>query len=131
MVYRANLGTRQIPGIDSVHELHIWRLDQTKAVASAHVLVGENDTVADFMERARTVNECLHAYGIHSTTLQPEIVAAAAATPASTTTTLVSPSPAPTIKPDQDKAVRCQIVCGKLCEDLKCCSGLNWRNKGK
>ncbi|KAK8059077.1 cation diffusion facilitator family metal ion transporter [Apiospora saccharicola] len=121
----------QIPGIDSVHELHIWRLDQSKAVASAHVLVDENATVTDFMERARTVNECLHAYGIHSTTLQPEI-ATAPATPASTTTTLVSSSPAPTIKSDeeqrqdQDKAVVCcQIVCGKFCEGLKCCAGQN------
>ncbi|KAK7981318.1 hypothetical protein PG988_003556 [Apiospora saccharicola] len=120
-----------IPGIDSVHELHIWRLDQSKAVASAHVLVDENATVTDFMERARTVNECLHAYGIHSTTLQPEI-ATAPATPASTTTTLVSSSPAPTIKSDeeqrqdQDKAVVCcQIVCGKFCEGLKCCAGQN------
>ncbi|KAK8127171.1 cation diffusion facilitator family metal ion transporter [Apiospora sp. TS-2023a] len=119
----------KIPGIDSVHELHIWRLDQRKAVASAHVVVGAEDTVADFMDRARTVNECLHAYGIHSTTLQPEIAAATPSTPsASTTTTLVSSpsSPAPTIKPEQqDQATCCQIVCGKLCEGLKCCAGPN------
>ncbi|KAK7928932.1 hypothetical protein PG985_005930 [Apiospora marii] len=117
-------GGVDIPGIDSVHELHIWRLDQQKAIASAHVVVGADATVADFMRRARTVNECLHAYGIHSTTLQPEI---APATPASsTTTTLVSSSsPAPTIKPEQESgAVCCQIVCGKLCEGLKCCAGV-------
>lgn len=86
------------------------------------MLVGADDTVADFMARARTASECLHAYGIHSTTLQPEI---APATPAaSTTTTLVSSSPAPTIKPEEENgAVRCQIVCGTLCEGLKCCAG--------
>ncbi|KAK8079368.1 cation diffusion facilitator family metal ion transporter [Apiospora hydei] len=116
-----------IPGIESVHELHIWRLDQTKAMASAHVVVSEPDTtVADFVERARTVNECLHAYGIHSTTLQPEIVPAAASpsTSTSTTTTLVSSpsSPAPTIKSGHGDKAACQIVCGKLCEDLKCCA---------
>ncbi|KAK8091353.1 cation diffusion facilitator family metal ion transporter [Apiospora phragmitis] len=111
-----------IPGINSVHELHIWRLDQTKAVASAHVVVGENDTVADFMERARTVNECLHAYGIHSTTLQPEV--SAATPPTSTTSTLVSPSPAPTIKTGHVDETACQmVVCGEFCKALKCCAG--------
>ncbi|KAJ2988590.1 hypothetical protein NUW58_g3893 [Xylaria curta] len=55
----------KIPGIESVHELHIWRLDQKKAIASAHVVVSNNDMI-DFMEQAQIVKECLHAYGIHS-----------------------------------------------------------------
>ncbi|KAK3323493.1 cation efflux family protein, partial [Cercophora scortea] len=62
----------KIPGIESVHELHIWRLDQKKAVATAHLVVSDQ-SVTNFMEKARTVRECLHAYGIHSATLQPEL----------------------------------------------------------
>ena len=62
----------KIDGIESVHELHIWRLDQQKAIASAHVVVSDQ-TVSSFMEKARTVSQCLHAYGIHSATLQPEL----------------------------------------------------------
>ncbi|CAK7262907.1 hypothetical protein SEPCBS57363_000291 [Sporothrix epigloea] len=62
----------KIEGIESVHELHIWRLDQQKAIASAHVVVSDQ-SVSSFMEKARTVSECLHAYGIHSATLQPEL----------------------------------------------------------
>ncbi|RYP55428.1 hypothetical protein DL769_010180 [Monosporascus sp. CRB-8-3] len=65
----------KIPGIESIHELHIWRLDQRKTIASAHIIVSNNE-VADFMERARTISECLHAYDIHSATLQPELAAA-------------------------------------------------------
>ncbi|KAF7591610.1 hypothetical protein BBP40_001310 [Aspergillus hancockii] len=60
-----------IPGVESVHELHIWRLNQEKALASAHLVVSE-ELVDDFMEKAKIINECFHAYGIHSTTLQPE-----------------------------------------------------------
>lgn len=75
----------QIPGVESIHELHIWRLDQKKAIASAHIVVSNNE-MADFMERARTISECLHAYGIHSATLQPEL-----STPPGT----VAPTPAP------------------------------------
>ncbi|KAJ3570336.1 hypothetical protein NPX13_g5766 [Xylaria arbuscula] len=73
----------KIPGIESVHELHIWRLDQKKAIASAHVVVSGND-MTDFMDQAKTVKECLHAYGIHSATLQPELARPAAASTQST-----------------------------------------------
>ncbi|KAK6088613.1 cation diffusion facilitator family transporter [Seiridium cupressi] len=55
----------RIPGIESVHELHIWRLDQKKSIASAHVVVSEDD-MSSFMDNAKTIKECLHAYGIHS-----------------------------------------------------------------
>lgn len=34
-----------IPGVKSVHELHVWRLDQKKAIASAHVVVSEVRTL--------------------------------------------------------------------------------------
>ncbi|OJD33670.1 cation diffusion facilitator family metal ion [Diplodia corticola] len=77
-----------IPAVHSVHELHIWRLDQRKAIASAHVVLenvdadardgdGDRDgtaSLAAFMRMAQTVAECLHAYGIHSATLQPELM---------------------------------------------------------
>jgi solute carrier family 30 (zinc transporter), member 1 len=113
----------KIDGIESVHELHIWRLDQKKAIASAHVVVSDQN-VTNFMEKARTVSECLHAYGIHSATLQPEVA-----------------SPPPTVLSTADKdipgtitsatsAIRrrrvepagCQILCGSLCENLMCCT---------
>ncbi|KAH8680529.1 cation efflux system protein czcD [Xylariales sp. PMI_506] len=58
--------------VESIHELHIWRLDQTISVASAHIVVA-SDNMSDFMECAATIKECFHAYGIHSITLQPEI----------------------------------------------------------
>ncbi|KAJ6444640.1 acetamidase/formamidase [Purpureocillium lavendulum] len=41
-----------IPGVDSVHELHIWRLDQHKSVASAHVVVDDR-TIKNFAGKAR------------------------------------------------------------------------------
>jgi len=63
----------ELPGISSVHELHIWQLDQQKTIASAHVIT-ESDSIKKFMEQAQQIGECLHAYGVHSFTLQPEIV---------------------------------------------------------
>lgn len=101
----------KVEKVVSIHELHVWRLSQNKALASAHVLTSD-DSLANFMKQAQLINECLHAYGIHSTTLQPELVAP--------------------IRQNNDggmqglhqrsvKGPGCQINCGSLCEDLTCC----------
>ena len=95
----------QIKGVTSIHELHIWRLNQQKTLASVHVVVSD-DSVEDFMKIARVINECFHAYGIHSITLQPEL------SDGSTDTGAIQ---------DSDKPPRCQVICGTLCEQLTCC----------
>ncbi|KAI4602491.1 hypothetical protein KJ359_009735 [Pestalotiopsis sp. 9143b] len=121
----------KIPGIESVHELHIWRLDQKKAIASAHVVVSE-DNVTSFMENAKTVKECLHAYGVHSVTLQPELAqstrpptshtdTAAGASIASTPAAALSIA-ASSLRRRRVDETACQMVCGNLCEGLTCCA---------
>ncbi|KAI1799050.1 putative cation diffusion facilitator family metal ion transporter [Daldinia bambusicola] len=129
----------KIPGIQSVHELHIWRLDQRKAIATAHMVVSNND-MADFMSRARTVSECLHAYGIHSATLQPELatpispsfpddsnisrndISIPTGISAATTAGTDSSSGASIRRRRPDISAPCQIVCGNICESLTCCN---------
>lgn len=102
-----------IPGVLSVHELHVWRLDQRKAIASAHVVVSDRD-VEIFMRKAKVISECLHAYGIHSVTLQPELpvqrVTDDEATEVGSAVTTARPS-----------LEKCGVPCGSLCEELKCC----------
>ncbi|KAJ5373776.1 hypothetical protein N7517_005782 [Penicillium concentricum] len=61
-----------IKGVNSIHELHIWRLNQQKTLASVHVVVSDN-SMEEFMKTAGVINECFHAYGIHSITMQPEL----------------------------------------------------------
>ncbi|KAJ5675724.1 cation diffusion facilitator family metal ion transporter [Penicillium macrosclerotiorum] len=92
-----------VPGVHSIHELHIWRLNQQKTLASVHVVVSD-PSVATFLKTAKIINQCFHAYGIHSTTLQPEIL-------------IDTEIPSPI----GEKAARCQVVCGSLCEALTCC----------
>ncbi|KAH8197997.1 hypothetical protein TruAng_007822 [Truncatella angustata] len=130
----------KIPGIESVHELHIWRLDQRKAIASAHVVVSENN-ISSFMENAKTIKECLHAYGIHSATLQPELTQSRP--PTSYTESTAPPAVETTSEPiaprtSQDLTASisgsslrrrrvdetaCQMGCGSLCKNLTCCAG--------
>ncbi|KAI1209529.1 cation efflux protein [Annulohypoxylon truncatum] len=139
----------KIPGIESVHELHIWRLDQKKSIATAHIVVS-NTEMSDFMDRARTVGECLHAWGIHSATLQPELatpttlssvtapdnsnesdgrnsIGGAATNPAIATGEIVSSSGASIRRRRIEAAAPCQIACGNLCEGLTCCNTTTMR----
>lgn len=113
----------QIPGIESVHELHIWRLDQQKAIASAHVVVSDQ-FVSSFIDKARTVNECLHAYGIHSATLQPETVGPGEESGAgeSTTQGSISDVAGSSLRRRRLDPAACQMICSSLCHNLMCCT---------
>lgn len=65
----------ELPGIMSCHHLHVWQLSDAKVVASLHVQVEfdfKGEGSARYMLLARQVRRCLHEYGIHSSTIQPE-----------------------------------------------------------
>lgn len=66
------LTMRQLDGVLAIHELHVWRLNQQKILASAHITISDAQ-LSGFQKLAETVTECFHAYGIHSVTLQPEV----------------------------------------------------------
>ncbi|KAK0641599.1 cation efflux protein [Cercophora newfieldiana] len=102
-----------IPGIASVHELHIWQLDENKTVASAHLVFSDSD-VSRFMYRAQLARECLHAYGIHSATLQSEFLHAKEALQ---------------YQQGTKRKASCLAVCSATCEDLRCCSEPSQRCK--
>jgi zinc transporter 1 len=65
----------ELPGILSCHHLHVWQLSDTKLVASLHVQIEfdfKGEGSARYMQLAKAVRHCLHGYGIHSSTIQPE-----------------------------------------------------------
>ena len=65
----------ELPGIVSCHHVHVWQLSDTKLVASLHVQVEydfKGEGSARYMGLARQIRHCLHEYGIHSSTIQPE-----------------------------------------------------------
>jgi solute carrier family 30 (zinc transporter), member 1 len=133
---------QQIPGVLSIHELHIWRLNQQKTVATAH-LVTDDDSLEGFSERAKLIGECLHAYGVHSYTIQPELKTSSnsaasedhgAASGHATTSAepTQEPSEAPRRESIRLKALRkrgspegyCALKCEQeSCKELQCCDG--------
>jgi len=67
---------QDIPGVVSCHHVHIWQLSDSQIIASMHIQVSfpisEEGGSERYMELAKAARKCLHAYGIHSATIQPE-----------------------------------------------------------
>ena len=60
-----------MPGVLSVHDLHVWQLSETKMVSSVHIMVSKSHP---YMDIGREVTAIFHRHGIHSGTVQPEVV---------------------------------------------------------
>jgi solute carrier family 30 (zinc transporter), member 1 len=58
--------------VADVHEFHVWRLSGNKIVATAHIRCRGN--LDDYMRLAEKMKEFFHDEGIHSTTIQPELM---------------------------------------------------------
>jgi zinc transporter 1 len=125
---------QDLPGVVSCHHLHVWQLSDTKLVASLHIQVDidfEGEGSAKYMKLARAVRTCLHEYGIHSSTIQPEFCLDAEhnhglSSPANGT--IVSPVDAgmPSQHASRTASVRdtdgCLLECGDECEGgQQCC----------
>ncbi|KAG9234447.1 putative cation diffusion facilitator family metal ion transporter [Amylocarpus encephaloides] len=101
-----------INGVISIHQLHVWRLSQHLNVATIHITTGAA-TLSEFAKEAKIIQECLHAYGIHSSTLQPE--SGQSSTPEPNQRSVLA-----RVRTGQEieKSAR-RVNCGGSCEDLK------------
>ncbi|XP_038617369.1 zinc transporter 10 [Tachyglossus aculeatus] len=59
----------KVPGISSIHELHIWELASGKIIATLHVKCQKS---RDYQDANFQMREIFHNAGIHSVTIQPE-----------------------------------------------------------
>lgn len=62
-----------IPSVLGVHDFHIWNLTERLLIASLHVEL--DCSPENFLQVATDIKTCLHDYGIHSATIQPEFSA--------------------------------------------------------
>lgn len=111
-----------IPGVISCHHMHIWQLSDTQLVASMHIQVsfpiGEANG-SRYMELARSARKCLHAYGIHSATMQPEFCLDRAHNHTPEPVTGLDGVSRPSSPPQADA---CLLECVENCEAKGCCS---------
>ncbi|NWX82302.1 ZNT10 protein, partial [Nothoprocta ornata] len=58
-----------VPGVISLHEVHVWELAGGKNIATLHV---KCQTPTDYQDAAYKIRKLFHEAGIHSVTIQPE-----------------------------------------------------------
>ncbi|KAM6323767.1 calcium/manganese antiporter SLC30A10 [Aegotheles albertisi] len=58
-----------VPGVSSLHEVHVWELAGGKNIATLHIKC-QNST--DYQDAAYKIRKVFHEAGIHSVTIQPE-----------------------------------------------------------
>jgi len=64
---------RKIPGVQGIHDLHVWQLVDNLVIATLHVKILEKDMIS-FEAIGSRVKKVFHKIGIHSITLQPEFI---------------------------------------------------------
>ena len=111
-----------IPGVVSCHHMHIWQLSDTQLVSSMHIEVSfpiSEANGARYMELAKAARKCLHAYGIHSATIQPEFCIDRAHHHLPTP---VAGADGAAGGPVPRQAHACLLECVDDCEGKACCS---------
>lgn len=89
-----------VPGISSVHEVHIWELVSGKIIATLHIKFQKD---GDYQDASIKIREIFHEAGIHSVTVQFEKV------------DVREP-------PEQGDLLLCSSPCiSKSCEKQLCC----------
>lgn len=61
----------RVPGVSSLHEVHVWELAGGKNIATLHV---KCQTPTDYQDAAYKIRKVFHEAGIHSVTIQPEYI---------------------------------------------------------
>ncbi|XP_056090228.1 proton-coupled zinc antiporter SLC30A1 [Rhinichthys klamathensis goyatoka] len=87
-----------VPGVFSVHELHVWQMSDALLVASLHVHCFDALNATQCEDLIAKIKEVLGTFGIEHCTVQPELL----------------PGPA--------GGSVCSLRCGKQCAEKLCCS---------
>ncbi|NXJ78622.1 ZNT10 protein, partial [Trogon melanurus] len=61
----------RVPGVISLHELHVWELAGGKNIATLHL---KCQTPNDYQDASYKIRKVFHEAGIHSVTIQPEYI---------------------------------------------------------
>uniref|UniRef100_A0A8C1I7Q6 Cation efflux protein cytoplasmic domain-containing protein n=1 Tax=Cyprinus carpio TaxID=7962 RepID=A0A8C1I7Q6_CYPCA len=95
-VAQVRLRLTRVPGVLSVHELHVWQLSEALLVASLHVHCPDGLNAAQCTDLMERITAALNAFGIKHCTVQPELIRSGAAV--------------------------CSLRCGQECVEKLCCS---------
>ncbi|KAL0972919.1 hypothetical protein UPYG_G00196420 [Umbra pygmaea] len=108
-----------VPGVHSVHELHVWQLTESFLVASVHVHCHAELQIhrcGDLMSR---VTRVLQSVGVNCCTVQPEFILSVPTTNGK----LDNNNTMPTINNwELPSRLPCSMACGARCAGKMCCT---------
>ncbi|KAI5462147.1 cation efflux protein [Mariannaea sp. PMI_226] len=117
-----------LPCVITCHHIHVWQLSDTKLVASMHIQVSfpiDSQGGEKYMQLARRARKCLHAYGIHSATIQPEFCLDQEHLHEEEAAALTLDGGA-----DGTKGGVCLLECVDDCRGKSCCTNLEASSRG-
>ncbi|XP_074535992.1 proton-coupled zinc antiporter SLC30A1 isoform X1 [Halichoeres trimaculatus] len=119
----SDLGQRiaTVPGVEAVHDLHVWQLNGSLTVASVHVHCHAGFPLHRCADLLSGVTKVLQSVGVSCCTVQPEFTSY----PESFAGSASDASPIihredPTLPPQLPLA--CSLACGKACTGNMCCT---------
>ncbi|KAA0714772.1 Protein phosphatase 1 regulatory subunit 37 [Triplophysa tibetana] len=101
-----------VPGVLTVHELHVWQLSETYVVASVHVHCPEKLNAEECSDLMEKITGVLKAFGINHCTVQPEFL------PSERRYAVNSGGDGPAAP----VSLGCSLRCGEECAEKLCCS---------
>ncbi|XP_034460130.1 zinc transporter 1 [Hippoglossus hippoglossus] len=106
----SDLGERiaGVHGVQAVHDLHVWQLNESFTVASVHVRCHAGFPAHRCADLMLAVTKVLQSVGVSCCTVQPEFASCSAGGEGS----------APSLPPPPP----CSLACGKACSKNMCCS---------
>ncbi|XP_070762127.1 proton-coupled zinc antiporter SLC30A1 [Enoplosus armatus] len=121
----SDLGRRitSVPGVQAVHDLHVWQLTESFTVASVHVHCHAGFPAHRCADLMSGVTKVLQSVGVSCCTVQPEFAASCSGSSAGSgggDTSPVVHREDPSLPP----LLACSLACGKACSGNMCCTPL-------
>jgi len=69
-LHRCKKELQNLPFVINIHELHIWQLDEKIIIGTIHFQCDNFDNID---QKCISIKNIFHKFGIHSTTIQPEL----------------------------------------------------------
>ncbi|KAM4743207.1 proton-coupled zinc antiporter SLC30A1 isoform 1-T2 [Anableps anableps] len=105
-----------VPGVQAVHELHIWQLTESLTVASIHVHCHAGFPLNRCADLMSGVTKVLQNVGVSCCTIQPEFTSSSSSIREDEASTFIHrEDPCSPLPP-------CSLACGKACAASMCCS---------
>ncbi|KAM6972888.1 proton-coupled zinc antiporter SLC30A1 [Aplochiton taeniatus] len=120
-----DLGRRiaSVPGVQAVHDLHVWQLTETCTVASVHVHCHSGFQLHRCGDLLSAVTKVLQSEGVSCCTVQPEFpLSAPTANSSRNNNSSSSPPLIHREMPPLAPVMACSLACGKACAGKMCCT---------